>query len=135
MQFKSALLALLAASASALPSSYKASDYTTFDRRSVSGSRRAQISIPVDAAADDVIDMVRLDLVGDAKARGFAQGALITAEIENFMGPALDKYFVDEVISLDISKFPENLQKILAPLIKIGGAAAPKAFRAAMKWV
>ena len=48
-----------------------------------------------------------------------------------FQGPALSKYFADEILNIDISGFPEPLQDILRVFQLKGVAAAPDIFRAA----
>ena len=103
---------------------FQASGYTKWDYKRVSGSKRAEVYVPFmdQNANQDYIKLFRLDLVGDAYARGFAHGALLTTEIIEFTGPKLDKYFADEVLNLDISGFPEPLQSILQ-VLKIKGAA------------
>jgi len=47
----------------------------------------------------------------------------------------LNKYYADEVLNLDISKFPEPLQKILQVAKIVGAKAAPSIFKAAFQWV
>ena len=66
------------------------------------------------AGEADYVKMLRLDLSGDAKERGFAHGALLTHEIVRFIGPEMDKYIAQGVVSnLDfISKFPPKMQKV-----------------------
>jgi hypothetical protein len=56
-------------------------------------------------------------------------------EIAEFTGPKLDKYFMDEVLNIDISAYPEPIQSILRVIQVKGAAAAPAAFRSAMSWV
>lgn len=56
-------------------------------------------------------------------------------EIIEFMGPKLDKYIIDMVMDIDISKFPEPLQKIFNVIKIAGAAAAPGLFHKAMSWV
>lgn len=51
------------------------------------------------------------------------------------MGPQLDKFYVMEVMSLDLSGLPDNLQKILKALQLKGAAHAPEIFKTAMAWV
>ena len=58
-----------------------------------------------------------------------------TAEIVEFQGPQLDKYFVQEILGIDLSAFPEPLQKILRVIQIKGALAAPAAFRSALSWV
>lgn len=52
-----------------------------------------------------------------------------------FQGPQLNKYFMQMVLDIDISGFPEPLQAILRVIQVKGAIAAPKAFREAMAWV
>jgi hypothetical protein len=47
----------------------------------------------------------------------------------------LDKYFMQAVLDIDISSYPEPLQSILRVIQIKGAAAAPGAFRKAMAWV
>ena len=56
----------------------------------------------------------------------------ISQEIIEFSGPKLDKFFADEVLNLDISQFPDPLQKILGVLQIAGAIAAPRVFREAL---
>jgi hypothetical protein len=74
---------------------FEASEYTTWNQlRRVGKSRRAEIDISFKAAdgSDDQVQMVRLDLVGNAKERGFAHGSLLAAEILDFVGPKVRKF-------------------------------------------
>lgn len=59
------------------------------------------------------------------------------AEIKQFMGPAMDSFYRQEVMSLmdDISSFPPEVQEVLKKLLTLGAAAAPKIFKTAMNWV
>ncbi len=79
------LTACLAASATAAnvypepPPTLDPKPYTTWDKLSHKGSRKGRISVPFtgsDGSADSV-NMYRLDLVGDAKTRGYAHGYLM----------------------------------------------------------
>lgn len=56
-------------------------------------------------------------------------------EIVEFQGPQLDKYFMQMVLDIDISSFPEPLQSILRVIQVRGAVAAPEAFRKALTWV
>ncbi len=47
----------------------------------------------------------------------------------------MNKFFIQEVMSIDLSMFPEPLQKILSVIQVRGAIAAPAAFRAALAWV
>src|SRR5689334_14627340 len=53
--------------------------YTTWNKIGVKGSRRGDISVPFTNAdgTTDSVNMIRLDLVGDAKTRGYAHGYLL----------------------------------------------------------
>lgn len=85
--------------------------------------------------SEDAVNMYRLDLVGNTYDRGFAHGALLAKEIAYFTEVGLNKYYMDMVLDLDISQFPEPLREILH-IIQIRGAlAAPAAFNAALDWV
>ena len=84
-----------------------------------------------DDGTQDLVSILRLDLVGNDYERGYAHGYLLAKEIVEFQGPALSKYFADEVLDIDISGFPEPLQDILRVLQLKGVATAPNVFRAA----
>ena len=56
-------------------------------------------------------------------------------EIVEFQGPQLDKYYMNMVMDIDISGYPEPLQEILRVIQIRGAVAAPAAFRKAMDWV
>jgi hypothetical protein len=56
-------------------------------------------------------------------------------EIVQFINVGLNKYFMDMVLGIDISQFPDPLQKILHVIQVKGALAAPAAFNAAMAWV
>jgi len=73
-----------------------------------------------------------LDLFGDQYSRGRAHGALLAGEIMRFMTVQLPIFYVKTALSLDLSKFPEPLQKILSEKIATN---AVDAFNAAMWWV
>lgn len=60
---------------------------------------------------------------------------LLRLEIVEFQGPQLDKYFMQMVLDIDISGYPEPLQAILRIIQVKGALAAPEAFRKAMAWV
>jgi hypothetical protein len=64
------------------PATFEASSFTTWDKIKIKGSRRGEISIPV--SEDDIITMVRLDLVGDSRTRGYAHGALLAPGMSEF---------------------------------------------------
>lgn len=116
---------------------FEANKWTSWERKNVGGSRRGKIDVQFNDANGnpDYIKMVRLDLIGDAHARGFAHGALLAEEIKEFTGPAMNAYLRDEARSLDISSLPAPLQKILAPIQKGLIALAPELFYKAMAWV
>eukprot|EP00605_Chrysophyceae_sp_TOSAG23-4_P002433 GSChrysophyteH1.ASY1.ANO1.2692.1 assembled CDS len=119
------------------PQTFTASKYTTWDSENVANSRRSVIDIQFKDAngKDDFVKMERLDLVGTAKERGFAHGALIAKEIVDFTGPQLDKYIRDMIDEIDISGLPEPVQKILKPIEKLGKVFAPKLAHEALKYV
>lgn len=52
-----------------------------------------------------------------------------------FMGPKLDKFYMDMVLNIDLSGFPEPLQSVLRVLQVKGALAAPELFKTAMAWV
>lgn len=74
----------------------------------------------------------RLDLVGDQRARGRAHGALLAKEIVHFLKVKLPIFYTSTALTLDLSKFPEPLQKILTKKIALNAADA---FNDAMWWV
>lgn len=113
------------------PPTFEASKFTTWDKRSISGSRKGKIYVSFKDSQqnDDYVAISRLDLVGDARSRGYAHGALLATEIVEFVGPKLTKYFADEILNIDISGYPEPLQKILQVLKIKGATVAPQVFR------
>lgn len=136
------LLALVAylAAATDFPTpaaTFEAKDYTVWQRRKVQNSRLADVTVNFKNAdgLDDSVHLFRLDMVGTPYERGFAHGALLTKEIIEFTGPVMDKYYADEVLSLDLTGFPEPLQSILRALQLKGAAKAPELFKKAMAWV
>jgi hypothetical protein len=88
------------------PQSFDAAKFTAWEKQEVAGSRRANIDVSFTAAdgSQDTIKMWRLDLVGDSHARGFAHGALLAKEVAFFIGPALDKYIINEVMGMHVDK-------------------------------
>jgi hypothetical protein len=62
---------------------FDAKSFTNWAKFNVKGSRKALIDVSFkdDSGNDDYIKVVRLDLVGDAEARGFAAGSLLCEEI------------------------------------------------------
>lgn len=113
---------------------FDAKTYTTWSKFHKSGSKKGEVFVPVDGSGD-YIKVYRLDLVGDAKARGLAQGSLMPLEIADFMEVQMNKYFASEVWNIDVSGAPQPLRGILE-LLKIKGAkAAPGIFRQALDWV
>jgi len=124
------------------PPTFEADKYTVWakerviDKSSGAVSRKAQIHVPLDADDTDSVNVIRLDLVSDsAFARGYAHGFLLMKEILEFTGPKLDKFYMDEVLNLDISQFPDPLQKIFRVIQVAGALAAPRVFKEAMSWV
>ena len=69
--------------------------------------------------------MTRIDLVGSASERGYAHGYLLANEIFQFFKD-LDVLYVQMIMDVDISRFPENVQKILNVLKAKGAANAPQ---------
>jgi hypothetical protein len=112
------------------PQTFQAADWTKWDDVSVKESKRAMVDISFDGG--DYIKLFRLDLVGDAKDRGFAQGALMAEEITEFMGPALDNFFSEMVQEIDTSGMPDWLAKVLD---KTDGRFTPAAVHKALNWV
>jgi len=135
-----ALIAVVAATTyPEAPPIFEALPHTTWRKLRHEQSRVGDIQIPFtgeDGSADQV-SMIRLDLVGDAKARGFAHGFLLSKEILKFVQVDLNKYFADMVLNMnfDTSGLPKALQDILEVVKIKGAAAAPKAFTEAMTWV
>jgi hypothetical protein len=140
---------------------YDAAQFTQWNPASVKNSKKANIYVPFVASdgSNDMISIYRLDLVGNDYERGYAHGFLMArgnhwlellfryfssnvhlfyahiVEILEFQGPQLDKFFIQEVMGIDLSGFPEPLQKILRVIQIEGAIAAPAAFRAALAWV
>lgn len=143
---------------------YEATQYTTWSDQTVGKSRKAKVYVPFTASdgSQDMISIYRLDLVGTDYERGYAHGYLLAKgwcelvihhifivllfiisnhhnfvilEIAEFQGPQLDKYFMQMVLDIDISSYPEPLQAILRVIQVKGALAAPEAFRKAMSWV
>jgi len=119
------------------PPTFEAKDWTKWDLRKSGKSRRANIDVKFQAAdgSDDYISMTRLDLVGTAYERGYAQGQLLNKEIREFISVQLNKFYAQEVLSLDVSQFPEPLQTVLRVLQLKGASVAPEVFRLAEAWV
>jgi hypothetical protein len=122
------------------PPTFQAKEFTTWNNKKVGNSRRGEIHIPFTNPTDgsnDFVSMTRVDLLGNAYDRGFAHGALLTKEIIEFAVVKLDKYFMDEVLNIEIdtSNVPPALQKILMGLKVKGAKAAPGIFHQAMRWV
>ena len=69
--------------------------------------------------------------MGNDFERGYALATCSLNKTVEFQGPALSKYFADEILNIDISGFPEPLQDILRVFQLKGIAAAPDIFRAA----
>ena len=51
------------------------------------------------------------------------------------MRPKLDQFYAQEILSLDLSQFPEPLQKILKVVEVAGAIAAPKVAAEALQFV
>lgn len=121
------------------PATFVASDFTSWQKREVAGSRRAEVDVQFTAAdgTADFVQLVRLDLVGDTKQRGFAHGALLADKIVSFAKVELDQFIRDEVRNyhFDLSKMPPALQKIFEELDKVVVDLSPMVFRRAMAWV
>lgn len=105
---------------------------TTWNKLRSGNSRSGSISIPFTGTdgSEDAFEMLRLDLVGDARTRGYDHGFLLAKEIVNFVEVGLNQYYIDAVLNLDFdtSKFPDAVQKIFE-VVKVKGAlAAPGAF-------
>lgn len=121
------------------PPTFQAAEFTKWDEDfTVAKSRRSTIDVRFTAAdgSPDAIQMKRLDLVGDAKERGFAHGALLADDIVDFTGKKLDDYIASMVTDFDVSELPEFVQKIIKGAEKLGhGKVVPWAFREAMQAV
>lgn len=133
------LTCALAVEYKSAPQTLEAKDHTTW-KSLVNGCRRGDISADIPTSMDptDSTSMIRLDLVGDAKSRGYCHGYLLAEEIVEFTGPKLDMFYASEALSLkllNISAYPEPLQKILGGLRKGAAIEAPKIFNEAMAWV
>ncbi len=119
------------------PPTFDSRDYTTWHKRTINRSRRADVTVnfKADDGSDDSVHLFRLDMVGASSFdRGYAHGYLLATEIVEFL-KKMDKFYMDGVLNLDISKYPEPLQDILR-IVQIKGAiAAPAAAKKAMAWV
>jgi hypothetical protein len=130
----SALTVLFATEYAAPGATFDAKTYTTWSKIHSNGSKKGQVNVPVDESGD-YIKVFRLDLIGDAKARGIAQGSLMPLEIADFMEVQLNKYFASMVWNIDVSNAPTPLKGILEALKVKGAKAAPAIFRQALDWV
>lgn len=95
-------------------------------------SKVGEIYIPFTAedGSSDFVQMSRLDLVGDARTRGYDHGYLMAHDILKFVEVGLNKYYIDMVmgISFDTSNLPKALQDIFEVLKVKGALAAPAVF-------
>jgi hypothetical protein len=122
------------------PPIFNALDYTTWSKRHSGKSRVGEIYVPFTAedGSDDFVKMTRLDLVGDARTRGYDHGFLLAEDIVKFVEVDLNKYFMDMVLNLnmiDTTDMPKPLQDIFAAIKVKGALAAPGAFAKAFAWV
>lgn len=115
------------------PEIFQASEYTTWGDE-YENSRKAQLLVEYTnpQGEADQISMLRLDLVGDSKQRGFAHGALLAHEIVDFMTVKLPIYYASMLPGNFIEGLPEPLQKLAES--KVVGATT-KFFESAMWWV
>lgn len=117
------------------PPIFQASPNTVWDDKETAGSRRAQIHIPFTntlTGEADTVDLIRLDLVGDAQERGFAHGALLHREILEFMEVKLPIYYEQ----LFPGNFIEGLPPAIQKLAELGlGMKSKHFFESAMWWV
>jgi hypothetical protein len=113
---------------------FDAKAFTTWSKIHSNGSKKGEVNVPVDSLGD-YIKVLRLDLVGDAKARGIAHGSLMPLEVADFMAVQMNKYFASMVWNIDVSGAPEPLKGILELLKVKGATAAPGIFREALDWV
>lgn len=122
------------------PPMLNALEYTTWSKRRSGKSRVGEIYAPFTAedGSEDFVKMTRLDLVGDARTRGYDHGFLLASDIIRFIEVDLNKYYMDMVLNMhliDTSSMPKALQDIFE-VIKVKGAlAAPGAFAKAFAWV
>lgn len=111
--------------------------YTVWNKN-YKDSRVGFIDVPFLNEADgseDNVHLYRLDLVGNAYERGFAHGQLMAEEIIYFVNVAMNKYLIGEIMKVDLSKYPEPLQKLLKVVQVKAAAAEPAAAQAALQWV
>jgi len=115
------------------PEIFQASEYTTWGEE-IENSRKAQLTVDyVNPQGEaDQISMIRLDLVGDSKQRGYAHGALLAHEIMEFVTVKLPIYYASMLPGDFIEGLPEPLQKLAES--KVVGATT-KFFESAMWWV
>lgn len=61
------------------PPTFDPNPFTTWNKLEYKGSKRAQIKVPFTNAdgSEDSVEMIRLDLVGNSRARGYAHGYLL----------------------------------------------------------
>jgi len=123
----SLLCAALAGTAAATyyPPILDPAPYTTWTG-SYNGSKVAEVSVPftnIDGEADSQ-DYARLDLVGDAAARGFAHGYLMHKDIEELTVHALPKFYRMQVQDL-FDGLPSPIGKGLARAAVELGTFAP----------
>ncbi len=77
-----------------------------------------------------------MDLVGNSDyERGYAHGSLMAKEIKYFVDVELSKYYMSFLLDLDLSKFPEPLQKILHVIQVKGALVIPEVMMKGMAWV
>jgi len=114
---------------------FEASTYTKWQKKYES-SKKALIDVEFTDVngSPDYIKMTRIDLVGNAAERGYAHGYLLANEIFHFFKD-LDVLYMQMIMSIDVSRFPENVQKILNALKAKGAANAPQFFNTAYKYI
>jgi hypothetical protein len=109
--------------------------YTTWTKLSGS-SRLALIDVPFadpTTGESDNVHLYRLDLVGNNYDRGFAHGALMAKDIITFFA-AVNKYYIQAVLKIDLSSFPEPLREILRVIQLKVARKEPVALNAALDW-
>ena len=120
---------------SCLPPVFEAGEYTSWTSVASDGqSRRASVNVPFvnGTGDDDNVFLLRLDLYGDATARGVAQGELLAEEIQEFVERKLPEFYRSMVLDIDLSRLPTWL----AAILKVEGAMhAPAAFDRALEAV
>jgi len=133
-------LALAAAAQATMPLNWEnvvldPAPYTTWVATSSDGlSRRAQVDVPFVNASGvgDMISYSRVDLVGNAQQRGFAQGELFAQDIYNFYTEVLPDFVIGMADDVLPGVLPPDLEAKVQAAI---ATKVPAAAYAAMDWV